>query len=110
MDVIQKTKDLITLALHDKTPDAERVNAAFGALKLIEQYELLGTKKRLDVAADILEKVTSPLFVAGIAERAEQFASGIERVLGSAQKVAAATRRGRGAAVSEKRRRYSRRG
>lgn len=116
MDVVQKTKDLIKLALHDGTPDTERVAAAFGALRLIEQYELLGTKKGVDVAAEILEKYTSPLFFAGIAERAEQIAGGIERILGSAQKIAGAARRGRGPAPkavaeagSKKRRRYTRR-
>lgn len=88
MDVVQKTKDLIRLALHDGTPDAERVAAAFGAIRLIEQYELLGTKKGVDVAAEILERYTSPLFFAGIAERAEQIASGFERLASSAKRVA----------------------
>lgn len=87
MDVVQKVKDLIKLALHERTPENERNEAAVGAIRLIDKYELLGTRKRIDVAAEIIEKYTSPGFVEGVADRAERFASGVERVIGSVKKV-----------------------
>lgn len=94
MDVVQKVKDLINKALHDRTSEVERNEAAVAAIRLIDKYELLGTKKRIDVAADVLEKITNPLFVEGVADRAEKFASGVERVLGSVKKVSVLAREG----------------
>lgn len=87
MDVVQKTRDLIKLALHERTPENERYQAAIGAVRLIDEYALLGTKKRIDVAAEIIERVTSPGFVDGVASRAEGIASGVERIKGTVKKV-----------------------
>ena len=87
MDVVQKTKDLIKLALHEKTSENERNEAAIGAARLIDKYDLLGTTKPIDVAANILEKLTNPLFAEGVAERAEKIASTFDRVMGSVKKV-----------------------
>ena len=97
MDVVQKVRDLARLALDERAADNERLQAAVAALRLINQYKLLETKKKVDVAADIVEKITSPDFVEGIADRAEKFASSFERVVGSVKKVAGAQapRRGR---------------
>ncbi len=41
MDPRQKAKDLMTLALDERTPEKERLAAAFGALKVIEKNALL---------------------------------------------------------------------
>jgi hypothetical protein len=86
MDVLQRVRDLSNLALDDRGSDHERLQAAVGALRLIKQYELLG-KKRIDVATNILDKITSPDFVEGIASRAEKIADSLGRVMGSAKKM-----------------------
>ena len=108
MDVVQKTKDLIKLALHEGTPENERNEAAVGAIRLIDRYELLGTKKKIEVAVDIINKITSPGFVDGVATRAEGIASSVDRVMGSVKKLSdlsrAAAGDGRG---SGRRRRFS---
>jgi hypothetical protein len=110
MDVVQKVKDLMNLALDGRTPENERNNAAMGAIRLIDEYKLLGTKKRIEVAAEIIEKVTSPGFVDGVASRAEGIASGVERIKGTVKKVSdllrTAEAAGRGG-VRGRRRRYS---
>lgn len=93
MDVVQKVKDLIQKAVHEGTSEIERNEAAVAAVRLIDKYKLLGTKKRIEVAADIIEKITSPLFVEGVADRAEKFVSGVERVFGSVKKVSDLSRR-----------------
>ena len=43
MNARQKVKDLITLALDERTPDKERVSAAFSALKIIDKHDLLSS-------------------------------------------------------------------
>ena len=86
MDAVQKVKDLINKAVHDGTSEIERNEAAVAAVRLIDKYDLLG-KKRVDVAADIIEKYTNPSFVEGIADRAEKIVSGAERVMGSVKKL-----------------------
>jgi len=109
MDVVQKTKDLIKLALHERTPENERNQAALGAIRLIDEYGLLGSKKRIDVAAEIIERVTSPGFVDGVASRAEGIASGVERIKGTVKKVSDLLRPTEAAGRSgvRRRRRYS---
>jgi hypothetical protein len=87
MDAVQKVKDLIQKALHEGTPEKERDEAALAAIRIVDKYNLIGNR-RVDVAATILNKITSPDFVEGIADRAERVASGFERVVGSAKKVA----------------------
>ena len=95
MDAVQKVKDLMNLALHEGTPEKERNEAAIGAIRIISRYELLG-KKRVDIAANIIEKFTNPLFVEGIADRAEKIVSGAERVMGSVKKLSDLSRGNRG--------------
>ena len=96
MDALQKVRDLMGLALHENTPEKERNEAALGAIRIIERYDLLG-KKRVDVAAGILDRYTSPDFVEDVATRAEKIASGFDRVVGSIKKVSdGLPRRGRG--------------
>jgi len=101
MDVVQKTRDLINKAVHAGTSEVERNEAAVAAVRLIDKYELLGTRKRVDVAAEIIERVTNPAFVEGVASRAEQIVSGAERVMGSVKKLSDLSRR---VGVGEKRR------
>lgn len=86
MDVVQKVKDLINKAVHEGTPEIERNEAAVAAVRLIDKYKLFETKKRIEVAADIINRITSPDFVEGVATRAEKLASGVDRVLGSVKK------------------------
>lgn len=93
MDVVQKTKDLIQKAVHEGTSEIERNEAAVAAVRLISKYELLGTKKRIDVAAEMIERITNPAFVEGIASRAENIVSGAERVRGSVKKLLDISRR-----------------
>lgn len=87
MDVVQKVKDLINKAVHAGTQEVERNEAAVAAVRLIDKYGLLGTKKRIDVAAEIIEKVTNPLFVEGVASRAEKIVDGVARAVGSVDKL-----------------------
>lgn len=86
MDVMKKVDDLANLILDEKAADRERINAAVGMVRLIREYKLLG-KKSINVATEILDRFTSPDFVEGVVSRAEKFADGFERVLGSAKKV-----------------------
>ena len=86
MDAVQKVRDLMNKALHEGTPEKERNECAIAAIRIIDRYELLG-RKRVDVAASILQKIMQPDFMDGLADRAERFASGVERVMTSAKKV-----------------------
>ena len=114
MDVIQKVKDLTKLALDERTPPHEAANAAVGALRLIEEYKLLATGKRIDVAVDIINMLTSPIFAEEVASRVEKIADSVDRVVRSFKKltdkfvprgVGEATGRGRGGG---RRRKYGR--
>src|ERR1700677_3032409 len=98
MDATKKVLDLMKLALDERTPPHEAANAAVGALRIIEEYKLLVTGKRVEVAGDILNKFTSPLF-------AEEVADSVDRVVGAFGKLAdrltprdagGAAKRGRG--------------
>ena len=91
MDVKQKAKDLIRLACDEGTSAAERLAAAKAANALIGQYKLLSgdpVNVSASTVAGIIEKVTNPAFIKEVASRAEKFVSGIERIMGSASKVA----------------------
>lgn len=95
MDVTKKVLDLMKLALDERTPkgEAERneqVVAAFGALRLIEKYELLKTNKRVDVANEIVNKIvamTNPIIVDEIASRAEKIVDSVDRAVGAFRKL-----------------------
>jgi hypothetical protein len=101
MDVMKRVTDLMNMALDGASTDSEKLTCAIGALRLIRQYDLLG-KRRIDVAASVIDRITSPDFVEGVASRAEKFADGISRVIGSAKRV----RDVAGAGEAIKRRRY----
>lgn len=86
MDVTKKVLDLMKLALDARTPPKEAENAAFGALRLIEEFKLLATKKRVDVAADVVDKIiamTNPIFAEEVASRAEKIVDSFDRVAGA---------------------------
>src|SRR5208337_3083980 len=85
MDVVQKVRDLSNLAFDDHTSTNERLQAAVAALRLVERY-LLG-KKKVNVAAEIIDKITNPAFVEVVVSRVEKFAEGFDRALGSVKKV-----------------------
>jgi len=88
-DVRQKAKDLLRLALDDQTTGGERGAATFQLLKLIDKYDLLSAGgKPINVATDVLNKITDPSFMEGIADRAEKFASTFDRVTAAAKRVA----------------------
>lgn len=67
-DVRQKTKDLIELALDERTPEKERISAAFNALKLIRKHGLVDSpldglldgNETVQAAKTILEKILDP--------------------------------------------------
>lgn len=94
MDVVQKVKDLSNLALDERGAEPERMQAAFGALRLIKQYNLLEEKK-INVPVNIIEKFTDPAFVDAVVDRADKIASGFERIVGSVKKVSDLSRRTR---------------
>lgn len=71
MDMRQKAKDLMNLAIDERTPEKERIAAAFGALKIISKNDLLSSpldgidfegvtgldKETVDAATTIFKKV-----------------------------------------------------
>jgi len=88
VDVVQKTKDLIKLALHTGTPENERNDAAVSAVRLIDKYELLANKKRIDVIASEIKKyMSNPDFMGDIANRFEKAVSDYGRIVGTAKKL-----------------------
>ena len=72
----QKVKDLMTLALDERTPDKERVTSAFQALKMIDKYDLLSSpldgimdnvnNETVQAAGSIFQKLTDPDFVSSV--------------------------------------------
>jgi hypothetical protein len=93
MDVVQKVRDLSQLAFEERGNVNERLEAAVVALRLVEAYLLPKGKKKIEVAADILKKVMHPDFAEGVANHAEKFADGFDRVLGSAGRVLGSVKR-----------------
>ena len=87
MDVTQKVVDLMKLALNETTPRNEAEQAAMGAIRLIDEFKLLSTRKRVEVAAEIVEKITSPFLAEEVANRAEKFADSVGRVVGSVKNI-----------------------
>jgi hypothetical protein len=87
VDVIQKVKDLTNLALDERTPPHEAANAAVGALRLIEEYKLLSTRKRIDVAVEMINMITNPLIADEVASRAEKISDVVDRVAGALKRV-----------------------
>jgi len=87
MDVVQKVRDLSNMAFEDRGNVHERLEAAVAALRLVESYLLPKGKKKIDVAADIANKIMNPDFVEGVAVQAEKIADSVDRILGSGKRV-----------------------
>lgn len=105
-DVRQKAKDLLRLALHDGTGPEERSAATTQLLRLIDKYDLLSAGgKPINVASDILKKIVS-MDIADVANHAEQFASGFERVMAASKRITDRVGGGGGGSEPRRRRRY----
>ena len=89
-----KAKHLIKLALDRGAEAPEGVNAAFKALTLIAENDLLsapavgGMGGAAATVAGVVERATNPDFVEGVVNRAEKFAAGFDRIVGVVKKVA----------------------
>jgi hypothetical protein len=91
-DVRQKAKDLLRLALDEGTSGGERGAATLQLLRLIDKYDLLSAGGKpinvaTDMLTDLLREMASPNFMDGIADRAERFASGVERSVAAFKRV-----------------------
>ena len=82
--VRQKVKDLIVLALDERTPEKERIAAAFGALKIIDRHDLVSSpldgimnsdNESVKAAATIFEHLSNPDLVSSI----KKVAGGLRR-------------------------------
>ena len=83
----RRPKILMNLALGDSEGgEKERASAAFKALKIIHEYDLLSGGKPVNVASSMLEKIMS-LDIEDVATHAEKFASGFERIMGASKRV-----------------------
>lgn len=80
----QKAKDLMKLALDERTPEKERIVAAFSALKIIDKNELLSSpldgimaidNESVQAAGSIFETLTNPSFINSV----KKVASGVSR-------------------------------
>jgi len=86
VDVVQKIRDLSTMALDERGNVNERLEAAVAALRLADRF-LLG-KKKIDVSvARILETITDPAIGEVIASRAESVVVNAARVIDSGKKL-----------------------
>jgi hypothetical protein len=80
----QKAKDLVKLAIDERTPEKERIAAAFGALKIIDKYDLLSSpldgimqsdNETVQAAATIFETLTNPDLVSSVKKVARGIAN-----------------------------------
>jgi hypothetical protein len=71
----QKAKKLMALALDERTPEKERLSAAFNALKLIDKHGLLDSplegilnsdNETIKAASTIFERLTDPDLVKSV--------------------------------------------
>ena len=83
-NVRQKAKDLMTLALDERTPEKERITSAFTALKIIDKHDLLASpldgimsidNESVQAAGTIFSKLTDPDFVKSVKKVAGAVAS-----------------------------------
>jgi hypothetical protein len=83
-DVRQKAKDLMALSLDERTPEKERLSAAFKALQIIERHGLLDSplegilgsdNEAIKAGVTIFEKLTDPTFVGSV----KKVAGGLSR-------------------------------
>jgi hypothetical protein len=96
IDVRQKAKDLLRLALEGST-EGERAAATAPLLKLIDKYDLLSAGgKPVNVAAERLKEFLGKIAgmdMDGLAGHAEKFASGAEKLASSVERGMAAFNR-----------------
>lgn len=87
----KKARDLIRLALDEKTTEDERIAAALRAVKLIDKYDLLRSpidgllesdNETVSAAASIFERITDPELVRSI----KTVSAGIKRVRGAGRR------------------------
>lgn len=85
MNTRQKAKDLMKLALDERTPEKERIAAAFGALKIVDRDGLLDSplegimaidNESVQAAASIFETLTNPRFVKSVKQVANKVRRG----------------------------------
>jgi hypothetical protein len=71
----QQAKDLIELAVDDRTPEKERLNSAMKAIAIIHKYDLLSSpidalneidNETIRAATKIVEKITDPDLVSSL--------------------------------------------
>lgn len=83
-DMRQRAKDLMTLALDERTPEKERLSAAFKALQTIRKHGLLDSplegllgsdNETVKAGMTIFEKLTDPAFVGSV----KKVAGGLSR-------------------------------
>lgn len=80
----KKAKDLVRLALDERTPDKERERASRTVCKIIDKYNLLdsplddmlgGGNEKVAAAAQIFETLTDPGLVASVKTVSKLFRS-----------------------------------
>jgi len=74
-DARQKARDLMKLALDERTPERERINAAFKALAIIEKNDFLTSpldgimaidNEAVQAAGSIFETLSNPNFIKSV--------------------------------------------
>jgi hypothetical protein len=81
MNSRQKARDLIELAVDERTPEKERLSAAVKAVALIHKYDLLvspldmldSENETVSAAKSILEVLTDPKLTANVKKVASRF-------------------------------------
>jgi HAMP domain-containing protein len=89
-EVLKKVSQLTALARDDRGNVNERLAAALGALKIIDEYKLLSggnTGKSASIATEILNKVISGDFMDEVADRVEKTASAFERMMAAGKRM-----------------------
>jgi hypothetical protein len=78
----QKAKDLVKLAVDERTPEKERLSAMVAVVKLIHQHDLLSSpldgllntdNETVQAAATLFGQVTSPDFIDSVKRVARGF-------------------------------------
>jgi len=82
MNYRQKAKDLVALAIDERTPEKERLAAMVAAVKLIHQHGLLSSpldgllradNETVKAAATLFEQITHPEFMSSVKQVARSF-------------------------------------
>lgn len=83
MDYRQRAKDLIELAVDDRTPEKERIASALKAVGLIRKHDLLASplddllgsrNETVRAASTVLDRITDPDFLDSVKTIGAQFA------------------------------------